>query len=113
MEDAINTGDPAAVRAFLNSVEKKAATKHLMGCYGGSAKHKRKVSLLLIPEQFTPNGRGLYRQTTPLLHAACTGSIDMFSTVLTAMYESLTARQVKINTDKEWSPRSCLVGSFR
>ena len=86
MQQAISTGDPAQVSAYLSSMDKPSAVRQLTGCYGG------------WPPAFgpRPDGKGLFRMTAPLLHAAYTGNTAIFSNVHDAMRRKLRNQQVRL-----------------
>ncbi|CAM9247540.1 unnamed protein product [Scytosiphon promiscuus] len=92
MEQAICSGDPDEVSALLSRLDKVSAIKQLTGCYGG---RPVRYSMSYDPVE---DGRGLFRMTNPLLHAARTGITSMFSAVHGAMQEKLRARQVRIGS---------------
>jgi len=90
MELAIGTGDPGLVASFLHSLDKTSAASQLTGCYGG-----RYLEVEGRGAQRDANEHGLVPMTTPLLHAARTGSTAMFSAVFSAMRDRLWAKQVR------------------
>lgn len=92
---AICTGDPEAVSAFLDGIDSASAIRQLVGGYGGGRKID-KVGRKVDKDVLRKDDQGLFRMTVPLLHAAYTGNIAMFSTVLGAMRAKLRAQQVNI-----------------
>eukprot|EP00752_Nemacystus_decipiens_P011600 g10301.t1 len=84
MEQAISSGEPSNVNALLSRTDGDSERRQLMGCYGGRGEgsHHKK------------NDNGLFKMTTPLLHAAYTGNLSMFSTVYDAMRLKLRKKQV-------------------
>lgn len=88
MESAICTGSVREVKAVLDilgNMGKASIIKELTGCYGGRRGHPPRA-----------DDNGLFRMSVPLLHAALTGSIEVFMTVLGAMRVYLRAQQASV-----------------
>lgn len=84
MESAIQSGVPEAVGDLLKGWSDAECIEHLTATYGG------RITFCMPRE----DANGLNEGTPPILHAARSGNMAIFSTILNAMEEKLTPAEV-------------------
>lgn len=90
MKAAIQSGRPEAVEELLNSMSESEGTGQLTKTYGG-------LQVGLGGTTSPADEDGLFRGTSPIMHAASYGKVGIFSAVLGAM----KARQVTASLSQQ------------
>lgn len=73
---------------LLEAMDKASAIRQLTGCYGGRG--------IGIGNHYVEDANGLFGMTVSLLHAAYTGNILVFSTLLGSMRDTLRDQKVML-----------------